>query len=417
MTSKYSRRTFMAAGGLGVGAVLSGSVFAGDQKNKSGLNKIGGFDQTKTSVDPNAQWQPFTDRKIKVGLVGYGFCKFSTQFSFQSHPNVEVAAVSDLFPDRCDELAKAVKCSKKYSSLEEMLKDDSIEAIFLATDAPSHAKQAIDVLNHGKHVCHAVPAIYGNIEDADRLYECVRKHKDLVYAMFETSCFHSDIYAMEQIYEQGGFGRLIYSEGEYCHTKKPGSPAYPSYKDWRMSRCPIWYPTHATAYYVGVTHKYFIDVSCKGVRQYVDTGMDNPKFRGEIGLFRTPEDGLSRMMVCSAYGRYLEAGRVRGEIGGYDGTFIDDPKQAYTGTDEGRKIVNKIGNHLLKYKLPPGVEPGSHGGSHGYLCDDFVNAILRGKRAKVDIGDALNMSVPGYYAHLSAQKDGETLKIPHYENL
>ena len=32
----------------------------------------------------------------------------------------------------------------------------------------------------------------------------------------------------------------------------------------------------------------------------------------------------------------------------------------------------------------------------------------------VDVIDALNMTVPGYYAHLSAMKDGETLKIPQY---
>jgi hypothetical protein len=28
--------------------------------------------------------------------------------------------------------------------------------------------------------------------------------------------------------------------------------------------------------------------------------------------------------------------------------------------------------------------------------------------------DALNMTVPGYYAHLSAMQDGETMKVPQY---
>ena len=64
--------------------------------------------------------------------------------------------------------------------------------------------------------------------------------------------------------------------------------------------------------------------------------------------------------------------------------------------------------------LPPGVHPGGHGGSHGYLGDDFIDAIFRGRRPKVDVIDALNMTVPGYYAHLSAMKDGETVKIPQY---
>jgi hypothetical protein len=67
-----------------------------------------------------------------------------------------------------------------------------------------------------------------------------------------------------------------------------------------------------------------------------------------------------------------------------------------------------------KYALPPGVAPGGHGGSHGYLADDFIDAILRGRKPAVDVIDALNMTVPGYYAHLSAMKDGENLKIPQY---
>ena len=62
----------------------------------------------------------------------------------------------------------------------------------------------------------------------------------------------------------------------------------------------------------------------------------------------------------------------------------------------------------------PGVQPGGHGGSHGYLGDDFIDAILRGRKPAVDVIDALNMTVPGYYAHLSAMKGGETLKVPQF---
>ncbi len=57
---------------------------------------------------------------------------------------------------------------------------------------------------------------------------------------------------------------------------------------------------------------------------------------------------------------------------------------------------------------------GGHGGSHGYLADDFTDAILRGRKPAVDVIDALNMTVPGYYAHLSAMKDGGTLRIPQF---
>ncbi|MBM4031827.1 MAG: hypothetical protein FJ291_08595 [Planctomycetes bacterium] len=115
------------------------------------------------------------------------------------------------------------------------------------------------------------------------------------------------------------------------------------------------------------------------------------------------------MMVCGSQGEYLEAGRVRGEYGGYSKTFIGDP----TGKKRYDEAVKK-GLQLRKGALPPGVEPGGHGGSHGYLGDDFIDSILRGRKPAVDVIDALNMTTPGYYAHLSAMKDGETMKIPQY---
>src|SRR5688572_7335265 len=99
---------------------------------------IQGFE--KTPIDPNASagWKPVSDRKLRVGIVGHGVCKFGAAFGFQDHPNVEVVAVSDLLPERCAAMAKACRCPKTYPSLEELVKDDRIEAVFIATDAPSH---------------------------------------------------------------------------------------------------------------------------------------------------------------------------------------------------------------------------------------------------------------------------------------
>ena len=64
--------------------------------------------------------------------------------------------------------------------------------------------------------------------------------------------------------------------------------------------------------------------------------------------------------------------------------------------------------------MPPGVPGGGHGGSHGYLTDDFIRAILLKGRPVCDAACALNTTVSGIYAHLSAMKGGETLKIPQF---
>ena len=125
-----------------------------------------------------------SDPIIRVGIAGYGVCRFGAAFSFQNHPNVEVVAVSDLIPDRCAELAKVTKCKKTYPSLEELVKDDKIEAVFVATDPPNHPKHCIDVLRHGKHVATAVPVTYGSIEQGEQLLEEVKK-SGLKFMMFE----------------------------------------------------------------------------------------------------------------------------------------------------------------------------------------------------------------------------------------
>ena len=256
-----SRRAFLKglhAGSLGLAAA---SGLGGAARSQEPGAEILGAEGVKSSARPNKVWQPISDRKIRVGIVGYGVCQFGAAFGFQDHPNVTVAAVSDLFPDRCAALAKACRCEKTYPSLEELVKDDSIEAVFVATDAPSHARHCIEALKHGKHVACAVPAVFGSIEEAHQLHEAV-KSSGRTYMMFETSAYHEDCHAMRQVYQAGGFGKLVYSEGEYYHYSVE---QIPSYREWRVGQPPQWYPTHASAYYVMVSGGSFTEVSCLGM--------------------------------------------------------------------------------------------------------------------------------------------------------
>lgn len=411
MSERIHRRSFLGSAALAAGSYSLMSYLQAEEA-------IPGFDQTKTDYDKTKEWRPFSDRKVRFGIAGYGVCRFGAAFEFQNHPNVEIVAVTDLFPDRCEGLAKACRCEKTYPSLEEMVKDDSIEAIFCATDAPSHAKHAKMVLEHGKHVCHAVPVLYGDIDDAERLLETVKKNPGLKYAMFETSAFHDDLYAMEKIFAAGVFGKLLYSEGEYCHPKSLGAPSLGSYKDWRKNGTPIWYPTHGSAYYVGVTHQSLLDVSARGVENLSGENQPNASgntFATEAALCRTSEGGVFRLTCSGSLGEYLEAGRLRGEYAGFDGH--NGRVDGFVGDDTGKKRMEEAVNNglvLKKYALPKEVNAGGHGGSHGYLSDDFIDAILRDRKPRVDIIDALNMTVPGWFAHLSATKDGETMKIPQF---
>ena len=208
-----------------------------------------------------------------------------------------MAAVSDLIPDRCSELAKACRCEKTYPSLEKLVKDDAIEAVFVATDAASHARHCIDVLKHGKHVACAVPAVFGSIEDAHKLIEAV-KSSGRKYMMFETSCFHEDFHAMRQIYRAGGFGKLVYSEGEYFHYMPKPIASYRELARWASAAM----VSDALERLLCLRqrrqlHRGFLPRHARVIKQFQpeNNRYKNP-FGTEVALLRTSEGGMARMV-------------------------------------------------------------------------------------------------------------------------
>jgi hypothetical protein len=400
-----SRRGFIQGiGSAGALLGLAGKSMGAEAPRDADGNIIPGFEKIKE--DPNASkgWKDLPNRKVKVGIAGYGLCRFGGAFFYQNHPNVEVVAATDLDPGRCAGLARAVGAKKTYPSCEEMIQQDKeIEAVYIATDAPTHAKLAIMGLNHGKHVCSAVPAVFGfqAEEEAEELFNAVKK-SGLKYAMNETSTFHADLWDKRTQYQAGALGKIIYSEGEYYHDFGPkGLPGYNpksgniDVNGWRRGLPPMWYPTHSNAYYVSITGGRFTEVSCLGTpglyNEHKENQWKNP-FGTEVGMFKTSEGGISRMAVS------WDMKNAHGEKGRVYGQKPHNPK------------INGA-----RPALPPGVGAGGHGGSHGQLTNDFITSILLDRQPTVNIGDALNMTMAGVIAHKSALKDGEWMKIPQYE--
>lgn len=113
MKQPFTRRDFFR------GAVAGAGLAALGANAQTPAPKIAGFDETDTGKLKNTVWKPVSDRKVKVGIAGYGVCKFGAQFGFQNHPNVGVVAAADLDPERCAELAKATGAKKTCASCSE----------------------------------------------------------------------------------------------------------------------------------------------------------------------------------------------------------------------------------------------------------------------------------------------------------
>ncbi len=378
MNSDMNRRDFFVkSGGTIVGAIAAGTLAEGFLADSARA------DQPATEPAP---WKQSSDRKIRIGIVGGGF---GATWKWHKHPNCEVVAVSDLQKPRRDHLMKVYECDKPYDSLEDLVKDDKIEAVAVFTDAPSHAKHTVECMKHGKHVISAVPAAT-NLEDCQMIKE-MKEKTGLKYMMGETSFFHGNVIHARNLYQKGQ--KPLYTEGQYYHHRV--TFIY-SWKNWRRALPPMVYPTHSTAYYVGVTRKRLKKVSCLGWDashvddQWKKNDWDNNPFANESALFRTSEGTMCRINV-------FWWGNAHGETG----SWIWEERPTI-------QVPNSV-------SIPKGMPAGGHGGSHGPLADRFIMALIENKEPVIDVYESLAMTAPGIVAHQSALKNGEQMDIPSYD--
>lgn len=411
MQIPFTRRGFFKGALIGAGMAAATGRAAETPKPK-----IQGLDEVSSGADPSLAWIPYADRKVRVGIAGEGVCSFGSAFGYQSHPYVEVVACTDLDPAKCKLLQERVKAQKTYPSCEEMIKhaaEDKLEAVYLATDAPSHVTLAIMALEHGLNVASAVPALLGEdqLEYIPKLLEAMKRSGKL-YQMNETSAFRDSCYKMRTLYEAGMLGAITYTEGEYFHPgdNKLDGTGTPSYNGWRNGLPPQYYPTHSNGYYTCVTHKRFTEVTCTGIPslkvRYQKNRYNNP-YGSEYAMFKCEDGSAARMLVAWDTPSF---GGEDGRIWGQKGCFVPE-KGGYSGWFT--KEVKDGAKKWTKRALPKGMSAGGHGGSHSYLTDDFIHGILvPSHKICVDVVTALNTTIAGVYAHKSAIKGGERIKVP-----
>jgi predicted dehydrogenase len=252
------------------------------------------------------------------------------------------------------------------------------------------------------------------IEDIENVKEWKEK-TGLKVMMAETSLFRKDLYNAKLLYEKGMFGKIVYSEGEYYHFDVDTAWGF---KEWRNALPPMLYPTHAVAYYVGVTRKRLTSVSCLGFEgtapRYKDNTYNNP-FSSETALFETSEGGMCRINIFwGAEGAEGETGRLFGELGKCDMNVLK------AGAGLGNKFPEYKGRYIIELPdtrppLPPGMEQGGHGGSHGNLANEFLLSLLEEREPLIDVYESIAITVPGIIAHQSALKKGISMRIPAYD--
>lgn len=112
-----------------------------------------------------------------IGLIGCGYIAKKHITTISKLASLELVAVSDIDVHKMENAIQEYKRIntntkeiKAYSSYEELLKDDQIDIVIIATGSSLHAKMAMEALFHNKHVILEKPLAL-SVDDALKVQE------------------------------------------------------------------------------------------------------------------------------------------------------------------------------------------------------------------------------------------------------
>ncbi len=349
-------------------------------------------------------------RKIRMGIVGGGF---GCAFPFQAHPGCKVVAVAEMRPERRAALRDHYHCDIAYETLDQLLADTNVEAVGLFTPAPLHAQHSIAALKAGKHILCAVPAAF-TLEECAELLETVRT-TGLTYMMAETSYYRRETILARQWYQEGRFGELFYTEGEYWHEGLDPLLIHDGQPTWRYGYPPMHYPTHSTAFLIGVTGERLTRVQCVGwgdESEILRNNVYQNPFWNEVAFFQTDRGHSTRMVVGWHVGHpEIERASWYGSLFSF---FMGSPTGQPNAVSEGTKVRTVEVPDFYALLPEPLRHASGHGGSHTHLTHEFLSALLEERRPAININEAIAYTASAIVAHQSALREGEVLAVPDF---
>ena len=206
-----------------------------------------------------------------VAIVGLGGWARHLVDSVQGKSEtIRFVAAATRTPSRSEDFA-AGHGMRLSDDLDDVLADDAIGGVVVASPGGVHAEHALAALNAGKHVLVIKPmALYR--ADAEALSRAAES-RGLVVAMGYDRCFMPAVAELRRLVKAGDLGRIIHAEGDFCvdrfRTLKPGT-----WKADADQRPPGSLADH-TMYTMVELMGPVAELYAQGLRQVVDIGIDD----------------------------------------------------------------------------------------------------------------------------------------------
>jgi predicted dehydrogenase len=145
---------------------------------------------------------------ISVGVVGLGYWGPNLARNFDRLPDARLTWLCDASPEALERWGSTFPSARTTSSLDELLGDDSLDAVVVATPVSSHAELATRVLAAGKH-CFVEKPLARSEKDAVEVLEAARA-ADRVLMVGHLLEYHPGVEKLGELVESGELGELRY---------------------------------------------------------------------------------------------------------------------------------------------------------------------------------------------------------------
>jgi predicted dehydrogenase len=149
---------------------------------------------------------PHADQRIGIAVVGAGYWGPNLVRNFQGSPSFRLRWLCDL------DLGRAQKVLGEYStvaatdSLDEVLADDQVDAVAIATPAGTHLPVALAALRAGKHVLVEKPLAATYAEGKELVAEAERR--GLTLMCDHTYCYTPAVLRIRELVRAGELGEV-----------------------------------------------------------------------------------------------------------------------------------------------------------------------------------------------------------------
>lgn len=145
---------------------------------------------------------------INVGIIGYGYWGPNLVRNFAESPGCRIAAVSDLNAGRLQNVKRRYPSIEVSTDYKDLLENNGIDAIAIATPVSTHFELAMQSLKAGKHVLVEKPLASRSEECFNLIEEAARLQKTLL--VDHTFVYTGAVRKIRELIENNELGGIYY---------------------------------------------------------------------------------------------------------------------------------------------------------------------------------------------------------------